>query len=192
MPPKKSDVEKAVEGLQRDVGKIADQERSLEEMKKQMSKLSVLERLEQRLIEEAEAKKRSEGMTMVSEQLSSQIGTSRVDSIRGEGSREEKGRDPPSRVEPILVEEMEREAEMQSFPPHAWKPPEQGNGPLTRRIEVPLFDGSSAEQWVMRVEQYFELENLTEEEKLKAVRISYVDEALMWYRWERQRNPFQS
>lgn len=61
---------------------------------------------------------------------------------------------------------------------------------LTRRLEIPQFDGENTESWVLRVEQYFELGEFTEEQKLKAVRLCFDGEALMWYRWERGRNPF--
>lgn len=42
------------------------------------------------------------------------------------------------------------------------------------------------------MDQYFEIATFTEEEKLRAVRMSFIEEALPWYRWERDRNPFQS
>lgn len=63
---------------------------------------------------------------------------------------------------------------------------------LARRIKIPLFDGENSESWVVRLEQYFELEDFTEEQKPKAVRMCFESEALMWYRWERGRNPFTS
>lgn len=59
-------------------------------------------------------------------------------------------------------------------------------------MEIPLFDGEEAASWVLRVEQYFEIGEFSEEEKLKAVRMSFTGEALPWYRWERSRNPFLS
>lgn len=62
----------------------------------------------------------------------------------------------------------------------------------TRRLEIPLFDGDEADSWVLRVDQYFEIGDFSEEEKLKAVRICFVGEGLSWYRWERDRNPFRS
>ncbi|KFK24528.1 hypothetical protein AALP_AAs46225U000100, partial [Arabis alpina] len=78
-----------------------------------------------------------------------------------------------------------------------WTPPDQpyrqsGPEPLTRRIEMPLFSGDNAESWVQRMEQYFELGNFSELEKLQAVRVCFLDEAWSWYQWERARNPFRS
>ncbi|WZZ71775.1 hypothetical protein YC2023_083145 [Brassica napus] len=63
---------------------------------------------------------------------------------------------------------------------------------LNSRMEIAQFDGENAESWVLRVEQYFELREFTEEKKMKAVRMCFDGEALMWYRWERGRNPFTS
>lgn len=55
-----------------------------------------------------------------------------------------------------------------------------------------MFDGEDADSWVIRTDQYFEIRDFTEEEKLKAVRVCFTEEALPWYRWERHRNPFLS
>lgn len=60
------------------------------------------------------------------------------------------------------------------------------------RLEVLEFDGDDAEKWVLRVEQYFEIGDFTEDDKLRAVRMCFIREALLWYRWERDRNPFRS
>ena len=54
----------------------------------------------------------------------------------------------------------------------------------------PLFDGEDVDSWVLRVEQYFELDDFNEEEKLRAVRMCFTGDALLWYRWERDRNAF--
>lgn len=61
-----------------------------------------------------------------------------------------------------------------------------------KRLELPLFDGEDAESWVLRVDQYFEIGAFTEEERLKDIRMCFIGEALPWYRWERDRNPFRS
>lgn len=62
--------------------------------------------------------------------------------------------------------------------------------PVSRKLELPVFDGENADSWVVRVDQYFELNEFTEEEKLQAVKMCFDDEALIWYRWERDHNPF--
>lgn len=76
-----------------------------------------------------------------------------------------------------------------------WRQPEEKLDEITRKtwkIEIPLFDGENAESWVLRVEQYFELGDFSEEGKLRTVRMCYDGEALLWYRWERDRDPFTS
>ncbi|XP_010501828.1 PREDICTED: uncharacterized protein LOC104779138 [Camelina sativa] len=67
---------------------------------------------------------------------------------------------------------------------------EERREPLTRLLELPLFDGEDAEGWLTRVEQYFELSEFSEEEKLRAVRMCFTNDALSWYHWERDRHPF--
>lgn len=67
-----------------------------------------------------------------------------------------------------------------------------GDNPLTRRLKLPLFDGDQADSWVLRADQYFEISEFTEEQKLKAVRMCFVEDALLWYRSERDRDPFLS
>ncbi|KAG2303096.1 hypothetical protein Bca52824_031747 [Brassica carinata] len=57
-------------------------------------------------------------------------------------------------------------------------------------MEIPVFNGEDAETWVLCVEKYFELEDLMEEDKLRTVRMCFVGDALIWYQWERNRNPF--
>lgn len=61
---------------------------------------------------------------------------------------------------------------------------------MMRRLEILVFNGENTESWVLRIGQYFELGNLSELEKLQAVRICFNNEALMWYRWEMDHNPF--
>lgn len=62
-PQKKTDMEKSVESLQKDVGKITDLEKSIDEMKQQMRKLSILDRLEKKMNEDAEEEPNQTGLT---------------------------------------------------------------------------------------------------------------------------------
>lgn len=75
---------------------------------------------------------------------------------------------------------------------HQWQQNELGPDDLPRKLKIPIFDGENVESWVLRVEQYFELGEFSEERKLRVVRMCFDGEALMWYRWERDRNPFLS
>ncbi|KFK23733.1 hypothetical protein AALP_AAs39056U000500 [Arabis alpina] len=48
-----------------------------------------------------------------------------------------------------------------------WRPPEHREFQMERRMELPLFDGGGIEEWIIRVEQYFDLGEFTEEEILR-------------------------
>ncbi|KFK28310.1 hypothetical protein AALP_AA8G499800 [Arabis alpina] len=76
--------------------------------------------------------------------------------------------------------------------PQQWGRPDYNHTPFTRRLELPTFNGEQPESWISRVEQYFEIEDLADHQKLNAVRACFVDRALDWYRWERDRHPFRS
>lgn len=178
-PPKKTNLEKTIETLQRDVGKIISLEKSINEMKKQMGKLGVLERLEQRMIKEEEAKKQRSLASSSVVEKSDHVGTSGeivapLTTVLIEAS-------------PIVVigekTELELAQPRQPKPPEETREPKGWNEPLTWRIEISLFDSDEAKSWILRVEQYFELESFTEEEKLQAVSMCFNGEALLWYRW---------
>ncbi|XP_010497072.1 PREDICTED: uncharacterized protein K02A2.6-like [Camelina sativa] len=136
MPPAKKleELEKVVENLQREIQQVSALDNEVNEMKKQLGKLDVLEK-----------------------QMAKRDSVTRTNQ-------------PP--------------------PPRSESP--ERREPLNRNIELPLFDGEDAKGWVGRVEQYFELKEYTEEEKLCAVRVCFSSDALTWYRWERDRHPFLS
>ncbi|KFK38387.1 hypothetical protein AALP_AA3G106900 [Arabis alpina] len=91
---------------------------------------------------------------------------------------------------PALFEGASRTLGFSPAPPQWSPPPEDRTTPLTRKLELPTFNGTQVENWVMKVEQYFELGEFSESQKLQAVRVCFDDDALMWYRWERDWNPF--
>ncbi|KFK23310.1 hypothetical protein AALP_AAs43195U000200 [Arabis alpina] len=93
---------------------------------------------------------------------------------------------------PLQFTEGSRDVSYSLTSPPQWQRPDTRNTTFTRRLELPTFDGENAESWVSRVEQYFEIEELAEYQKLNAVRACFIDKALDWYRWERDRNPFRS
>ncbi|EXB66634.1 hypothetical protein L484_024931 [Morus notabilis] len=61
-----------------------------------------------------------------------------------------------------------------------------------RRLEMPLFEGDNPEGWLFRVERYFSVNRLTEEDKLSAAAICFKGDALAWFQWEDGRNPVRS
>ncbi|KFK25816.1 hypothetical protein AALP_AA8G165200 [Arabis alpina] len=73
-----------------------------------------------------------------------------------------------------------------------WRPPEERNNPLTRKLELPLFDEGNVENWIMRADQYFGMGDYSETQKIEAVRLCFLDDALNWYLWEMDRNTFVS
>ncbi|KFK23991.1 hypothetical protein AALP_AAs48021U000700 [Arabis alpina] len=70
--------------------------------------------------------------------------------------------------------------------------PEERRAPITQRLDLPVFNGEQAEDWISRVEQYFDLGELTDGQKLQEVRVCFSEDALKWYKWEKHRRPFSS
>ena len=68
----------------------------------------------------------------------------------------------------------------------------QGPGPGNwryRKLDMPIFDGTDPDGWIMRVERYFSFYRLIEEEMLEAVVVAMEGDALRWYQWEHKRHP---
>ena len=163
-----------------------------QQMQYQSGKLGVLDRVEQRFLEEDEARWRvmeaMKGKGVVGEGASSGEALMGDSEVFGVGEK------------PIGVNLVN------ATPTHDVSERRSGTGVSHERIdggwfnrhqalprlEVPEFDGEDAETWVLRVEQYFEIGDFTEDDKLRAVRMCFIGEALLWYRWERDRNPFRS
>ncbi|KAJ1440425.1 CLU domain [Sesbania bispinosa] len=54
-----------------------------------------------------------------------------------------------------------------------------------RKLEIPLFSGDDAYGWVKRVERYFNLKGVLEQERLQAVMVAIEGKTLYWFRWWR-------
>ncbi|TYK26819.1 putative membrane-bound O-acyltransferase C24H6.01c isoform X5 [Cucumis melo var. makuwa] len=52
-----------------------------------------------------------------------------------------------------------------------------------KKLEMPMFLGENPESWVYRVEHFFEINNLSEAEKVKVVVVSFGQDEVDWYRW---------
>ncbi|KAI0501936.1 hypothetical protein KFK09_016881 [Dendrobium nobile] len=61
-----------------------------------------------------------------------------------------------------------------------------------RKLKVPVFEGEDAYGWVYRVERYFAVNGVTEEEKLMAVPICLEGKSLAWFQWIEGRQPIRS
>ncbi|XP_028552250.1 uncharacterized protein LOC114580023 [Dendrobium catenatum] len=53
----------------------------------------------------------------------------------------------------------------------------------TRKLKIPIFEGEDAYGWIYRVERYFAVNGVTEEEKLMAVPVCLEGKALAWFQW---------
>lgn len=58
-----------------------------------------------------------------------------------------------------------------------------------RKLDMPIFDGTDPDGWILRVERYFGFYRLTEEEMLEAVVVAMEGDALRWFQWENKRRP---
>lgn len=61
-----------------------------------------------------------------------------------------------------------------------------------RKIEMSLFEGSDPDGWILRVEKYFTVCRLTEEEKVDVAVVAMEGDALKWYQWENGRTLVRS
>lgn len=61
-----------------------------------------------------------------------------------------------------------------------------------RKLEMPLFEGTDPDGWILRGEKYFDFYRLSEEEKLDAAVVSLEGDALRWFSFENRRNPIRS
>ena len=61
-----------------------------------------------------------------------------------------------------------------------------------RKLKMPVFKGEDAHGWMYRVERYFAVNGLTEDEKLAAAALCLEGKALAWYQWCEQRDPMRT
>lgn len=52
-----------------------------------------------------------------------------------------------------------------------------------RKLSIPIFDGDDAFGWINRVERYFDLKGVLDEEKLQPAMVAMEGKALTWYQW---------
>lgn len=55
---------------------------------------------------------------------------------------------------------------------------------------MPTFEGEDPEDWLFRVEIYFDIHQLTDSKKITVTAVSFAGAALHWYRWTEGREPF--
>lgn len=57
-----------------------------------------------------------------------------------------------------------------------------------RKLEMPVFDGSDPDGWILRGETYFNFYRLSEEERVEEAVLALEGDAIQWYRWENHRH----
>ncbi|KAF7814687.1 Retrotransposable element Tf2 [Senna tora] len=58
-----------------------------------------------------------------------------------------------------------------------------GDGSRHRKLELPIFEGDEAIGWLFKVERYFSLNKMSDDEKLEAVAVCMEGKALNWLQW---------
>ncbi|XP_019459980.1 PREDICTED: uncharacterized protein LOC109359744 [Lupinus angustifolius] len=61
-----------------------------------------------------------------------------------------------------------------------------------RKLDIPIFSGDDTFGWTHRLERYFSLKEVTEEEKMQATLMALEGKALSWYNWWSRCNPHPS
>ncbi|CAH9115813.1 unnamed protein product [Cuscuta epithymum] len=57
-----------------------------------------------------------------------------------------------------------------------------------RKIDLPVFDGEGAYSWIVRMERYFRLNNINEEEQVEAAVVAMEGRAINWFIWWEHQN----
>lgn len=58
-----------------------------------------------------------------------------------------------------------------------------------RKLDLPMFDGTNPNGWILRAERYFKFHHLDEEDKVEAAVVALEGDALLWFQWESTRMP---
>ncbi|KFK23327.1 hypothetical protein AALP_AAs73216U000100 [Arabis alpina] len=159
------------------VGELQDQ---MKEVQKQLERLDALERIEKVL-----GSVNFKPPESASASMAAHVGT--VPDETPVAQQEGKGIMEDSTT---VFRNASRQLGYSPAPPPAWTPPDNRVVPLSRRLELPVFNGEQAENWISRVEQYFDVMDCTDGQKLHEVRLWFSGEALNWYNWEKDRRPF--
>lgn len=60
-----------------------------------------------------------------------------------------------------------------------------------RKLDMPVFNGSYPDGWILRMERYFNFYRLNEGEMLEAMVVALEGDALRWFYWENKRHPIR-
>ncbi|XP_010523342.1 PREDICTED: uncharacterized protein LOC104801707 [Tarenaya hassleriana] len=65
-----------------------------------------------------------------------------------------------------------------------------GNELTLKKLEMPIFEGTNVAGWVVRAERYFKYGAIRDQDKLPIATLSIDGEALNWYDWQNDEDPF--
>lgn len=52
-----------------------------------------------------------------------------------------------------------------------------------RKLDLPIFDGTNPDGWILSAERFFHFYRLGEEDQLEAAIVALDGDALLWYQW---------
>lgn len=84
------------------------------------------------------------------------------------------------------LSEASVDSDMGKFGPNR----EENNWRMIRKLEMPIFSGENPDGWLFQGKRYFEVNGLSEKEKLGIVGVSLDGETLSWLQWTEARTPF--
>jgi hypothetical protein len=68
--------------------------------------------------------------------------------------------------------------------------PEENVGEQTQnRMDMPVFDGSDPDGWVLRMERYYTINHFEDHERVESAIIAFKGDVLTWWDWENKRKP---
>ena len=153
-------------------------------MDSMMAKLIVLERMEQLLLKGENPEKNTNPKGKKRKSLEpGNPNFHLVESPQDESSIREKPIQPKGTVIEPTPEEMPRSSRLAKIESVC------KIETLTRRVEMPTFEGWNPKGWIFRMERFFVAHRMSKEEKITAVTISLDGEALAWFQWEESRRP---
>ena len=61
---------------------------------------------------------------------------------------------------------------------------QNGQNPISRmtKVEFPKFSGDDVRGWMFRCEQFFAIDNIPEDQKVRLISVLLFDKALLWHR----------
>jgi len=61
-----------------------------------------------------------------------------------------------------------------------------------RRVELPVFDGDDVNEWLVRIERYFQVAQIATNDKVEYAAMALTGKALTWFEWWEDQTQFHS